>query len=127
MSPQEKFTDFERLGKDWKLVLARGVIMLVIGISIAIASMFNPSGSIMHGSDFSWLPLLGFVIIFVGLLESYDAYVAKKTDRFFLHVQNGVFDLIVGSLVSFSISGSPNRLSLLLVAYLIIKLTVRSI
>jgi len=127
MSNIENMKGFERLGKDWKLVKARGSIMLFTGVFIAIASMFNPSGSIMHGSDFSWLPLLGFVIIFIGFLESYDAYIAKDTGRFFLHLQNGVFDLIVGSLVSFSISGNPDRLSLLLVAYLVIKAILRII
>lgn len=125
MHQKDKFTGFERLGKDWKMVMARGIIMLLMGLSITIASLFNPSGSIMHGSDFSWLPVLGFVIILIGLLESYDAYVAKDTGQFFLHLQNGVFDLIVGSLVSFSISGNPDRLGLLLVAYLIIKAILR--
>lgn len=127
MTSQEKFTIFERLGKDWKLVFARGVIMLCMGALIVIASVFNPDGSIMHGSDFSWLPVLGFVIILIGLLECYDGYFAKETGRFFLHVQNGVLDLVTGCLISFSISGNPDRLSLLLVAYLVTKAVLRII
>jgi uncharacterized membrane protein HdeD (DUF308 family) len=101
--------------------------MLTMGVFIALASLFNPSGSIMHGSDFSWLPVLGFVIILVGVMESIDAYIAKDTGRLFLHLQNGVLDLVVGSLVSFSISGKPDRLSLLLVSYLIAKAVMRII
>jgi uncharacterized membrane protein HdeD (DUF308 family) len=99
--------------------------MLLVGASLAGASVFNPGGSIMHAGDFSWLPLAAFVVLTVGLLECFDAFIAKELRDFFLHLQSGVLDVVVATLIIFSIGGHPDRLSLLLVAYLTVKATVR--
>ena len=101
--------------------------MLLIGASLAIASMFNPGGSVMHAGDFSWLPVAGFVVLLVGFLECFDAVIAKELRDFFLHLQSGVLDVVVAGLIIFSIGDNPARLSLLLVAYLIVKATMRII
>ncbi|MGZ8906877.1 MAG: hypothetical protein ACXW1U_14290, partial [Methylobacter sp.] len=41
--------------------------------------------------DFSWLPVCGFIVLAVGLLECFDAVIAKELGDFFLNLQNGVF------------------------------------
>lgn len=125
MSLAEKFSSFERFSTDWRRLFGRGLTQLLIGVSLTIASVFNPDGSIMHAGEFSWLPMAAFVILFVGALECLDAAIAKELRDFFLHLQSGVLDVVVASLVIFSISGDPERLSLLLVAYMLVKAIIR--
>jgi uncharacterized membrane protein HdeD (DUF308 family) len=125
MNLRERLNSFEHLGKNWSHALIRGGLMLAAGVLIVIASLFNPDGSILHGSEFSWLPVSGIVIILVGLTELLDAYFAKDLGRYLLHVQGGVFDLVAGGFIAFSISGRPENLSLLLAAYLIVKAILR--
>ncbi len=127
MSLREKFSNFERFSTDWRRILARGAVMLLVGVSLAAASLFNPGGSILHAGDFSWLPVAAFVALLVGLLECFDAVIAKELRDFFLHLQNGVLDVVVATLIIFSLGGRPDRLSLLLVAYLVVKATIRII
>ena len=63
----------------------------------------------------------GFVVLAVGLLECFDAAIAKKMEDFFLNLQNGVLDVVVAGLIIFSIGDDPARLSLLITAFLIVK------
>jgi uncharacterized membrane protein HdeD (DUF308 family) len=127
MDQEQNTAGFESLGMAWPMVLVRGVIMFISGLFIAIASVFNPDGSLMYGSEFSWLPVSGFVVILVGLTEAYDAHASKSLGHYFLHLQSGVFDLVAGCLISFSISGTPDRLSLLIVSYLVVKAILRTL
>lgn len=127
MNLSDKFSKFEHFSTDWRRLLGRGFIMLVIGTTLAIASVFNPGGSVMHAGDFSWLPVAAIVVLLLGLLECFDAVIAKELRDFFLHLQSGVLDVVVATLIIFSIGGDPARLSLLLVAYLIVKATIRII
>ncbi len=127
MSLSEKFAGFERFSTDWRRLFGRGLTQLLIGVALTIAAIFNPDGSLMHAGEFSWLPMAAFIILFVGLLECLDAIIAKELRDFFLHLQNGVLDVVVALLIVFSISGHPGRLSLLLVAYLLVKAIIRII
>ncbi len=125
MRLNEKFASFEQFSTDWRRILMRGMTQLLIGASLALAALFNPHGSILHAGDFSWLPVAAIVILAVGTLECLDALFAKELRDFFLHLQNGVLDVVVALLIIFSIGGYAERLSLLLVAYLLVKAIIR--
>lgn len=112
---------FERFGMDWRRVLFRGAMTCLIGFSLALAALFNPEASLLHAREFSWLPAGGFVVLIVGLLECLDAAIAKEPRDFFLHLQNGILDGVVGGLMVFSVGDEPARVSLLVAAFLMIK------
>jgi uncharacterized membrane protein HdeD (DUF308 family) len=121
MNLREKFSTLEYAGTNWLRLLIRGLLMLLIGAGLVAGTVFQHDVIIMQVRDFSWLPVCGFVVLAVGLLECFDAAIAKELADFFLNLQNGVMDVIVASLIIFSIGGDPARLSLLIAAFLIIK------
>lgn len=121
MNLHEKFSPLEHSGTNWLRLLIRGSLMLLIGVGLVAGTVFQHDVIIMQVRDFSWLPVCGFVVLAVGLLECFDAAIAKELADFFLNLQNGVMDVIVASLIIFSIGGDPARLSLLIAAFLIIK------
>ncbi len=75
---------------------------------------------------YSWLPLVGLLILIVGIIESLEAYLSIHTDEFFLKLQNALLDLVVGFLVHFTVA-DPARLSLMITAFLIFKGLLRII
>jgi uncharacterized membrane protein HdeD (DUF308 family) len=95
--------------------------MLFIGVALVAGTLFKHDVIIFQVRDFSWLPVCGIVVLAVGLLECFDAAVAKELGDFFLNLQTGVLDVVVGGLILFSIGGDPARLSLLITAFLIVK------
>lgn len=121
MNLREKFSKIEYVGTDWRRLLIRGSLMLVIGVILVVATVFKHDVIIMQVRDFSWLPVCGFVVLAVGLLECFDALIAKELGNFFLNLQNGVLDVVVAGLIIFSIGDDPARLSLLITAFLIVK------
>ncbi|MFZ2172000.1 MAG: hypothetical protein WAW61_20455 [Methylococcaceae bacterium] len=121
MNLREKFSKIEYVGTDWRRLLIRGSLMLLIGAGLVVATVFKHDVIIMQVRDFSWLPVCGFVVLAVGLLECFDAALAKELGDFFLNLQNGVLDVVVASLIIFSIGDDPARLSLLITAFLIVK------
>lgn len=121
MNLREKFSTFEHTGTNWQRLLLRGSLMLLIGFGLVLGTVFKHDVIIFQVRDFSWLPVCGFVVLAVGLLECFDAFIAKELGDFFLNLQTGVLDAVVGGLILFSISGDPARLSLLISAFLIIK------
>jgi uncharacterized membrane protein HdeD (DUF308 family) len=118
---QAMLSRFERFGMDWRRVLLRGAMTCLIGLSLAMAALFNPDAMLLHARDFSWLPAGGLAVLAVGILEGLDAAIAKESRDFFLHLQNGILDVVVGGLIVFGIGGDPSRLSLLIAAFLMAK------
>jgi uncharacterized membrane protein HdeD (DUF308 family) len=121
MNLREKFSKTEYVGTDWRRLLIRGSSMLVIGVGLVLATVFKHDVIIMQVRDFSWLPVCGFVVLWVGLLECFDAAIAKELKDFFLNLQNGVLDVVVAGLIILSVGDDPARLSLLIAAFLIVK------
>jgi uncharacterized membrane protein HdeD (DUF308 family) len=121
MSFRDKFSEFSHLSNDWRRVLTRGVLMLLIGVTLIAFTLFKPDVMLFHARDTSWLPICGFVVLAVGLLECFDALIAKELKDFFLNLQNGLLDVVVGSLIVFSSGETSIRLGLLIAAFLIIK------
>jgi len=121
MNLREKFTTIEYTGTDWRRLWIRGSLMLFIGVALVAGTLFKHDVIIFQVRDFSWLPVCGIVVLAVGLLECFDAAIAKELGDFFLNLQTGVLDVVVGGLILFSIGGDPARLSLLITAFLIVK------
>jgi uncharacterized membrane protein HdeD (DUF308 family) len=80
----------------------------------------------MSAREFSWLPVGGLVLFFLGLEECVEAFFAKAASReFHQNLQVGILDTVVGGLIVFSISDGPQRLSLMIAAFLIARGAVR--
>jgi len=125
MSWRDKISEFGQLGIDVRRLLVRGAALLFIGAMLASASVLNPNATLMHAMEFSWLPAAGWVVLAVGVLECFDAAIAKEARDFFANLPIGVLDVVVGGLTLFSISGHPQRLSLMIAAFLIAKGALR--
>lgn len=125
MKFQSKLARFERFGTDWRRLLARGAIMLSVGALLGLASLANPDATLLYAAGHSWLPAAALVVLAVGLLECLDAAFAREQRDFFLHLQNGVLDVIVGGMIAFSVDADPARLVLLIAAFLMIKGVLR--
>lgn len=121
MNFRDKFSEFSHLSTDWRRVLTRGVLMLVIGATLIALTISKPNVMLFHARDTSWLPICGFVLLAVGLLECFDALIAKELKDFFLNLQNGILDVVVAVLLVLSSGDDPVRLSLLIAAFLMIK------
>lgn len=94
--------------------------MILIGIVLTSLSIIAPDVR-MLGENFAWLPANGFVLIMLGLLRFLDAYVAKSLSGNLLNTQGGIIDSVVGALILFSVSGTPEQLIYLVSGYLIIQ------
>lgn len=127
MNWRDKYAQFEQLGTDVRRLLLRGAVLLFIGTMLTLASVLNPNATLMHATDFSWLPAAGLVVVAVGALECFDAAIAKDARDFFANLPVGVLDIVVGGLTIFSISGHPSRLSLMIAAFLITKGVLRMV
>jgi uncharacterized membrane protein HdeD (DUF308 family) len=95
--------------------------MMLIGVGLVVGTVFKHDVIIFQVRDFSWLPVCGFVVLAVGLLECFDAFRAKELVDFFLNLQTGVLDVVVAGLIILSIGDDPARLGLLIAAFLIVK------
>lgn len=127
MSFRDKFSEFSQINKNWRRILMQGLFILLSGATLITLTIFKADVMIFHARDMSWLPVCGFVVLVVGLLECIDAFIGKELKDFFLNLQNGLLDVVVGSLIVFSAGDDPARLSLLIAAFLIIKGAFRTI
>lgn len=127
MSLRTKFARFERFGTDWRRLLARGAVMLFAGVTLVLAALFNPDAVVLYARGFSWLPAAALVVLAVGLLECFDAAIAREQRDFLMHLQNGVLDGVVGGMIVFGTDVDPARLSLLIAGFLMVKGILRTI
>ena len=125
MSNFDKLFQLERYEISWKRLLIQGTIIIVMGIVLALSSFFNTDTIIMSARGFSWLPLSGMVILFLGLVECLEAYSAKAPRDFYQNLQVGILDTVIGGLIIFSVSEVPQRLSMMIAAFLIARGLVR--
>jgi uncharacterized membrane protein HdeD (DUF308 family) len=109
----------------WKRILLLGSIIMILGILLAISSFFKTNTIIMSAREFSWLPVSGMIIFILGLLECIEAYFAKASREFLQNLQVGILDTVVGGLIVFSVSEVPQRLSMMIATFLIVRGLVR--
>lgn len=121
MNLRENLSALQQTGISWWRYLIRGVVMLVIGAILILLTLLKPDVMIFHARDSSWLPLCGFIVLAIGILECFDALIAKESKDFYLNLQNGLLDVVVAGLLVLSSGDDPVRLSLLISAFLIIK------
>ena len=125
MNNFEKLFQLERYEISWKRLLMQGTIIIVMGSVLALSSFFNTDTILMSARGFSWLPLSGMVIFFLGLVECLEAYSAKAPRDFYQNLQVGILDAVIGGLIIFSVSEVPQRLSMMIAAFLIVRGLVR--
>ena len=116
---------FEGFETDWRRLIILSTCVLIIGASMALASVIKPDMTILSARGFSLLPLSGLFILVLGLLECFDAFLSKEQRDVLQNLQVGVLDAVVGIFIVFSISGHPERLSILIAAFLIVRGIVR--
>lgn len=104
----------------------RGVGMMMIGGGIAMLCIIAPN-VYMLGENFSWVPVIGVVVLIVGIFRCIDAFATKTAQGFLVNTQGGVLDIVIGFLVLFSISDEPDNLNLLIVGYLVTQGVFRNI
>lgn len=103
----------------------RGVSMIFFGGGVATMSIIAPNVQ-MFGEKFSWIPVIGMILLVVGFLRIIDAHLSDSVQGFMLNMQGGILDGIVGFLVLFSISGQPRDLVLLIAGYMLTQGLLRN-
>ena len=91
-----KSTCTERFEMNWPRLLLQGLVILVMGLILAVASVLNSNAVIMSARSFSWLPLCGMTLLGLGVLECIDAFFSREQRDFFQNLQVGVLDFVVG-------------------------------
>jgi len=115
----------ERFEMNWPRLLLQGLVILVMGLILAAASVLNSNAVIMSARSFSWLPLCGMTLLGLGVLECIDAFFSREQRDFFQNLQVGVLDFVVGGLIIFSVADDLSRLSLMIAAFLMVRGMVR--
>lgn len=121
----EQLLRFERFDLGWRRLLLQGAVILLLGATLTLASAFRSDGIILFARDLSWLPASAVVILSLGILECFDAFLAKEPRDFFQNLQVGVLDAVVGGLIFLSVAEPPARLSLMIAAFLMVRGIVR--
>lgn len=122
-----KLTRNERFEVNWQRLLVQGFLILMTGITFVFASIVKSDAVIMSARFFSWLPVCGMIILALGLLECLDALFAKEMRDFIQRLHVGVLDAVVGIFLILGVSESPDRLSLMIAVYLLVRSLVRMI
>lgn len=104
----------------------RGIAMIVLGGGIAILCLVAPN-VYMLGESYSWIPVIGVVVILVGVFRCLDAFSTETAQGFLVNMQGGVLDVVVGTLVLFSINFEAENINLLIVGYMISQGIYRNI
>ncbi len=125
MSLLKKLSSYERFEMDWRRIILQGALIVLTGITLAMASVLNPDAIILSARHLSWLPVSGIVILSLGLMECLDAAFARETREFLQNLQVGVLDAVIGSLIILSITEEPSRLSMMVATFLIVRGIVR--
>ncbi len=104
----------------------RGKAMLFIGGAIAILSIVAPN-VYMLGGDVSWIPVIGIIVLMVGVFRCIDGLASNTAQQLMYNIQGGVLDIVVGFLVVFSPHSEVNYLNLLIVGYMFTQGIYRNI
>lgn len=82
--------DFENLRKNWGWFLVLGILLIVLG---AVALIYTPSATI------GTVLLLGWLMVFSGIVEAVDAFQVRGWGGVFLHLAGGVLGILIGLMV----------------------------
>jgi len=104
----------------------QGIAMIILGLIIATLCIVSPD-VYMFGGNASWAPVIGVVVILVGILRCIDGLASENAQGYLFNMQGGVLDMIVGILVVSSTASDVNHLNLLMVGYLLTQGIYRNI
>lgn len=101
--------------------------MILIGGIIATMSLVSPN-VYMLGEHASWLPVIGFIVLLVGILRCVDGLASETAQGYLFNMQGGILDIVVGFLVFFSSDSTDvNNVNLLIVGYLLTQGIYRNV
>lgn len=100
--------------------------MIVVGIIIAALCIVSPD-VYMFSVDASWAPIIGIIVLLVGLFRCIDGLASENAQGFLFNMQGGVLDIVTGILVVFSGDDGVNNLNMLIVGYLLTQGIYRNI
>ena len=116
----ESKANFDHFLSQRNTLFVRGLILSIAGISLTTLSVLVPDVRIMSQSS-SWLPIVALVIFGTGILACLDALLWRHTKEFYVNLQIGVLDTVVGLIILTELNKSEDKLLLLVSAYLLIK------
>ena len=119
MNKNDSRKEFSQFLPQRFFIFIRGWIMLIFGSFLSIFSLLAPNVQIMT-VDTGWLPIASFMIILIGLLECFDTYLSKQTNRFIINLQFAVMDTVFGVVFLF-VLGYGYEFSFFVVLYLLVK------
>ena len=121
----EKSFSSENFAVNWRRLLLQGILIMVIGVTVALSSVLKADAVVLAAKEYSWLPLTGIIIFVLGLQECLEAFFAKISREFHQNLQVGLLDTVIGALIFLSVSGEPQRLGMMIAAFLIVRGSVR--
>ncbi len=119
MNKNDSRKEFSQFLPQRFFIFIRGWIMLIFGSFLSVFSLLAPNVQIMT-VDTGWLPIASFMIILIGLLECFDTYLSKQTNRFIINLQFAVMDTVFGVVFLF-VLGYGYEFSFFVVLYLLVK------
>ena len=127
MNLQAKLARFERFGTDWRRLFgAWGHHAFHRGRTASGTGFFFQSGRDAHARGGVFLAPRRRAGRAGGGSPGMPRRCFRQEQRdFFLHLQNGVLDVIVGGMIAFSVDADPYRLAPLIAAFLMVKGVVR--
>lgn len=117
----------ERFSMDWRRLFVMGCIINLIGVILALASVFNSEAMLLFATQLSWLPLSGMILLGLGLAECFEAFISKESREFQQNLHVGILDSVIGGLMFLSIAEDLIRYSMMIAAYLLVRGIVRII
>ncbi|MGR9045102.1 MAG: HdeD family acid-resistance protein [Gammaproteobacteria bacterium] len=115
--------DFDQFLPQRKLILMRGILMMLIGSLLTLMTLItplNPDTFIMSLTN-GWLPLVAIFIILIGFLETIDTFMTRHSKEYFFNLQFAIIDIVVGFFLLLEQEREPDRIILLVAAFLLIK------
>ena len=104
----------------------QGGAMITVGIIIGGLCVVSPD-VYMFGKDASWAPIIGVIVVLVGMLRCIDGLASENAQGFLFNMQGGVLDVITGIIVVLSSDDAVNNLNMLIVGYLLTQGVYRNI
>jgi uncharacterized membrane protein HdeD (DUF308 family) len=107
--------------------MSQGLFVALLGTLFALASLVNTEVTILSVTGFSWLAIIGILILVLGILECIDAIFSIEICDFMQRMNAGVLDVVFGVLLLFGFSDTPDRLSLMIALYLLARSLLRAL
>lgn len=104
----------------------QGVVMITVGIIIAALCIVSPDVYIF-GEDASWAPVIGIIVILIGILRCIDGLASENAQGYLFNMQGGLLDVITGIIVVLSSDNSVDNLNMLIAGYLLTQGIYRNI